>query len=139
MIFIDTGAFFALVAKRDPNHTSATEFYRDIAGREPLVTSLPVVTETSFLLCSRLGELCANKFLASVSLGLFALLDVGLGEIKRAVKISEQCADAHLGFVDCSSLTLLEAHGITEVFTFDRRRFALYKPAHTPHLNLLPG
>ncbi len=43
MIFVDTGAFYALIDRNDVNHSRAREFYRSVAGQEILCTSLPVL------------------------------------------------------------------------------------------------
>lgn len=52
MIFIDTGAFYALVDRNDKNHQRAKTFYQKIAGKEIIATSIAVLVET-WLLCEK--------------------------------------------------------------------------------------
>ncbi len=48
MIFVDTGAWFALWSAKDPNHARAVQWFR--ANRQPLLTSDCIIDETLTLL-----------------------------------------------------------------------------------------
>ncbi len=138
MIFVDSGAFYALADSNDRNHRKAATFYRDAYPRLSLVTSLPVATETWMLLNARLGAYPAEVFMKSIASGLFLFLPTDLSTLADAARIDEKYRDAQLGFVDCTTFALLERDRIEDVFTFDRKHFALYQPQFTKHLNLLP-
>lgn len=45
-LFIDTGAFIAMIDERDPLHQEAQAFYTSIRKRVTLITSLLVISET---------------------------------------------------------------------------------------------
>ena len=48
MIFVDTGAWFAVAVKNDPDHSAAMRWLS--ANREPLVTTDYVLAETATLI-----------------------------------------------------------------------------------------
>jgi predicted nucleic acid-binding protein len=138
MIFVDSGAFYALIDKNDRNHPAAKAFYYKVIEGEILATSLLVITETWLLINARLGSYFANRFIESVAKGLFSLLDLTLTDIKRALEIEYRYKEARFGFIDSSTFALLERHKIKRVFTFDRRHFALYRPTFVSHLEIAP-
>ena len=47
-------------------------------------------------------------------------------------------ADARFDFVDCCIMALVERLDITQICTFDRRDFGIFRPAHCEYLELLP-
>lgn len=66
------------------------------------------------------------------------IVPLELDDIARARDIMRQYADAPFDFVDCSIMALAERLNITQVFTFDRRDFGMFRPNHTSALQLLP-
>ena len=53
MILADTGFWLALANRRDRHHSAAARALDEV--NEPLITTWPVMTETCYLLASRLG------------------------------------------------------------------------------------
>jgi predicted nucleic acid-binding protein len=47
-------------------------------------------------------------------------------------------ASARLDFVDCCLMALSERLNITQICTYDRRDFSMFRPAHCDYLTLLP-
>jgi predicted nucleic acid-binding protein len=45
-LFVDTGAFIALVDERDPLHQASQAFYSSLKKRTTVITTLLVVSET---------------------------------------------------------------------------------------------
>ncbi|MCD4684394.1 MAG: hypothetical protein K8S97_00470 [Anaerolineae bacterium] len=45
---------------------------------------------------------------------------------------------ARFDFVDCCIMALTERLNITQVCTFDRRDFSIFRPIHCDYLDLLP-
>lgn len=138
MIFVDTGAFYALADRNDMNHRKAAAYYRDVYPREILATSIPIATETWMLINASLGPYPAEVFFKSIASDIFAMLRTDPATLAEATRIEEKYRDVHLGFVDCTSLALLERERLCDVFTFDRKHFSIYRPEFTKHLNLLP-
>lgn len=138
MILIDTGAFYALIDKNDKNHTEAKRFYKEIAGKEILCTSLPILTEAWLLIDARLESHFANKLWISASKGIFEILELGRDDLENALDIENKYHEAGFGFVDSTCFALCEKYKIHKVFTYDRKHFGIYKPSFSDFLELLP-
>ena len=67
-----------------------------------------------------------------------ALLPVEPDDVAHALALEARYADLGVGLTDAVSLALCERERITRVFTFDRRDFGAFRPAHAPALQLLP-
>jgi predicted nucleic acid-binding protein len=59
-------------------------------------------------------------------------------DLKRVREIMQMYADARLDFVDCCIMALSERLNITQICTFDRRDFVIFRPKHCDYLDLLP-
>ena len=59
-LFVDTGAWYALIDRNDPDHKNAADFFR--SNKTPLITTNFIFDETVTLLRSRLGWGIAADF-----------------------------------------------------------------------------
>ena len=117
MIFVDTGAFVALMRQKDRHHEAARRF---MAKPPLLVTSDYVVDETVTLLLTRVSRAAAEQFLTGVCASRLLRLEmVGEEGFFQAQKLFLQFRDKHWSFTDCSSLAIVKRLGIDEVFGFD--------------------
>ncbi len=118
-IFVDTGAWYALIDEKDPDHGSAREFY--INNSIPLLTTNFIFDEAVTLLMSRLGWKVASEFGEKLKKSSFVSL-VYITDIDedRAWKIFLKYKDAGFSFTDCTSFALMERVKIDTAFTFDR-------------------
>jgi hypothetical protein len=130
---------YALADKNDINHSSARQFYEQVAGKESLALSLPILTESWLLVEARLGYHFAGRLWKSVSDGVFELLEIDSGDLGKALEIENKYSQAGFGIVDATCFALCEKHRIRKVFTYDRRDFSIYKPRFAGSLELLPG
>ncbi len=64
MVIADTGFWVALANRRDQHHARAKACLEEIG--EPLITTWPVVTETCYLLLSRIGTASQRAFIESL-------------------------------------------------------------------------
>ena len=118
MIFVDTGAWFALVVPTDPDHAAAAAWFAK--NREPLITSDYVVDETLTLLRARgerrravaMGRLFFNGRIARIHF-------LSETELRAAWQAFERFADKDWSFTDCTSKVLCERLAITEAVAFD--------------------
>lgn len=102
MVFIDTGAWFALHVPTDPNHHRAVDWMQD--NEQPLVTSDYVVDETLTLLCVRreprraieVGRLLLES-------GLIRVHHVAPDEFHRAWILFQRMYAAGWSFTDCTA------------------------------------
>ena len=138
MIFVDTGAIYALIDKNDTHHTAARDFYSMHTGSGAFHVSYPVITETCMLLEIRLGNYYARKFWQSLLDEVFKIIPLQISELERALYIEYHYADACFGFVDATSMALIESGKIQKIFTFDRKHFLIFKPSVSKGIELLP-
>jgi len=123
VIFVDTGAWFALAVRNDPDHAAALAWLR--ANRESLVTSDYVLAETATLLRMRDKTSRGHRLAVSIANSLYrqesAFLEkIADGDIATALNIFRKFSDHSFSFVDCTSFALIERLGISQAFAFDR-------------------
>lgn len=138
MIFVDSGAILALMIPGDDHHEAASAYYQSIANGVAVMSSWPAILEAILSIERQKSHRIARFLIESVAAGGWPMLEVDSEIIESALRIDDQYRDARMGFVDCTSLALIERHKIQSVFTFDRRHFGLYRPRFTKHLTLVP-
>jgi len=122
-LFVDTSAFYAAADAGDRSHTRATEI---LAAGDRLVTSEHVLVESWLLLRARGGRSAAERFWASIRIGLAAVESVLPGDLDAAWRIGEIFADQDFSIVDRTSFAVMERLGVTAVASFDDD-FAIYR------------
>lgn len=123
MIFVDTGAWFAVGVRNDPDHAAAMVWLEQ--NRDPLVTTDYILAETITLIRMRdktaRGHRLAVRTATSLLRGEAAMLEkVNADDLERALSIFRTYRDHLFSFVDCTSFVVMERLGITEAFAFDR-------------------
>ncbi len=119
MIFVDSGAWFALYVSRDPHHTAAAQWLATNPG--PLLTTDYVIDETLTLLRSRGQPALSLDFGADVFGGDLAAVHYFTPvEIAAAWEVFRTFVDQEWSFTDCTSKVVLESLGIPTAFAFDR-------------------
>jgi predicted nucleic acid-binding protein len=83
MIIADTGFWVALFDSRDNHHQAVRGFVPKI--NEPLITTLPVVTEVCYLLQRRCNQVKSVAFLNEQRVGLFSLFAINELHLLRIV------------------------------------------------------
>jgi uncharacterized protein len=135
-ILIDTSFLYALSDINDKYHVQAVKFAR--SNKKTRVIPDVVLTEVTHLLYRSIGHHAILTFLKAISLTDAQLEPVSIGDLKRIHEIMEKYADAKLDFVDCCIMALAERLNISQICTFDRRDFPIFRPTHCEHLELLP-
>jgi len=120
MVFVDTGAFVARNARRDPYGQTAAQIWSELEGT-PLLTTNHVVEETLTLLARRIGyELAANmaeRIYTSRNLGI---IYTGEEDELEALGFFRKFADQRVSFTDCISFAVMRRNRLHFAFTFDR-------------------
>jgi len=117
-IFIDTGAWYAVVDKKDPDHKQAETFLKN--NKTPLLTTNFIFDETVTLLRSRLGWSTAKDFGQNLKLSSFASIVVVKDEDEeRAWQIFLKYKDQDFSFTDCTSFAIMERLKLDTAFSFD--------------------
>lgn len=126
-VFVDSGAWIALLKPRDRNHPAAAAYYRREAKR--LLTTNYVVDETATRLRYDLGLRAALTFRdlveeASNRRGLqIAWIDPRLEH--EGWQVMEQYADVELSLTDAVSAAVARRRKVQEFFGFDAHFRAL--------------
>jgi len=136
MIIADTGFFLALANGRDAHHAAALGAFAALA--EPLVTTWPVMTETSHLLLDRLGTRAHQAFLESWKRGAFVVKPLTDEAADRLCRLVEKYHQLPMDLADASLVILAEQLGHGRILSTDRRDFNTYRwKNHHPFSNLL--
>jgi predicted nucleic acid-binding protein len=125
MILTDSGFWLALFNRRDRHHARAKRIMASLD--EPLITTLPVITETAYLLLRRNGTQKAIEFIHDGRKGLFALFEFRLAHFDRAAVLMRQYADLPMDLADASLVVLAEELGHGRILSTDQRDFQTYR------------
>lgn len=120
-IFVDTGAWLAIVDKSDSLHKQAQQIYASvIRSGSILVTTNLVVSESYTLIQRRIGQKVAVQFLSSVQNSPRLLVIYSDSKIETdAQKFLRQYADQKFSYVDAVSFAVMKQREIVEAFAFD--------------------
>jgi predicted nucleic acid-binding protein len=118
MIFVDTGAWFALSVESDPDHAVATKFVTE--NREPLVTSDYVVGELLNLFVFRRQKEKGIRWISRVlnSDGV-QLISIDTQQFNEACHVYTAFMDKAWSFTDCTSYVVMKHLSIRKAFSFD--------------------
>jgi len=125
MILADTGFFIALGNNGDRYHSRAIQVISTL--REPLITTYPVITETSYLLARDAGLSVQFEFLTEVANGTFPVFDFQRQHLSRMVELMRRYANLPMDLADASLVVLAEHLGHGRILTCDRRDFSIYR------------
>lgn len=123
MILVDTGPLVALFDPRDDAHAETRALLASV--REPLLTTVAVLTETFHLLDpSSRGSAALREF---VNAGGMTVWFLSADSLTRCFELMERYADHPMDLADASLVTAAENHRTTRIFTLDRRDFTTYR------------
>ncbi len=123
MIFVDTGAWFALKATDDRFHDDAVAFHDElVTGRHgSIIVSDYILDETATLLMDTKGGEIAASFLDEVlNSKSVRLIWVEPQLFHRAVRGFKSSGSRGWSFTDCTSFELMAQLDIKQAFAFDR-------------------
>jgi predicted nucleic acid-binding protein len=116
MVFVDTGAWFALSVISDPDHAAAKDFIEQ--NRDVLVTSDYVVDELLTLFIVRRAKVKGIEWLRDVFRGL-SVIRVESGDFSEAMQVYSDFTDKAWSFTDCTSYVMMRRLKISTAFSFD--------------------
>jgi predicted nucleic acid-binding protein len=116
-VFVDTGAFYAALNRKDEYHQEAVQlFTRAVEGKWQLFTSNFVVAETHALVLTRLGRDLATDWLRDVPAAVVRVTEVDESKAKRIIFGYQ---DKEFSYCDATSFAVMERMRIREVMAFD--------------------
>ena len=131
---LDTGAWYAILDRRDRAHVPCVEAFQRITGR--LLSTEAVLTETFWLLEGvREGPRRCAEF---VHRGAVILVPTSAESLARAVALMEKYRDVPMDFADATLVTLGEEMGLDSILTLDRRGFGVYRLHGRRPFRILP-
>lgn len=120
MIFLDASFYLSLLKKRDSNHEKAAALWRSVPEDAQFITSQAVLGEVLTVGSQRhdrgLTIAFVERILASNTMVVLETASL----VARAWELFKKVTKKDVGWVDCYSLTIIEAYKIPTVFTFDR-------------------
>jgi hypothetical protein len=125
MVIADTGFWLALTDRRDAFHEAAKSAYA--ALREPLVTTWPVMTETSHLFLARHGAMAPVALLANYAQGMFEIFALDVDHARRMQALMKRYAELPMDLADASLVVLAEHLGHGRILSTDQRDFHTYR------------
>ena len=133
---IDSSFLYALYNTKTAQHAQALE-YAQQAVATPLVPTV-ILPEVGFLFLRDEGHYGMIQFLKALANSGMELRAITAVDLSRASEIMEAYASAKFDLVDCCVMALAERLSITQICTFDRRDFSIFRPSHCEFYELLP-
>jgi len=133
---IDTNFLLAMAFPKDPNHRKAREAMRVLKERR--VIAAPVLPEVFFMIATRVDYAAAVRFFRTLQSAAFHIEPLLPEDMTLMSEIMTLYEDTAFDFVDVSIMALSERLNITDVHTFDRRDFIVFRPRHCTSLVLFP-
>jgi predicted nucleic acid-binding protein len=121
-ILVDAGPLIALFDRDDAHHQAIRRLLRDTAGR--LVTTWPVVTETSHML--DFEPRAQLDFYRWVAAGGVVVHEVPQAALGRIIELVEKYGDRPMDLADATLVSAAEVLGIREIISIDRD-FDIYR------------
>ena len=135
MVLADTGYWLALANTRDRWHETAIAASRRLD--DTLVVTWPVVTETCYLMLTRLGVQAELRFIEQVSRNV-SIHEIGQKHLGAIRALMERYAHLPMDLADASLVLAATQLGEGRILSTDRRDFDTYRWKDTePFYNLL--
>ena len=125
MIFVDSGAWIALVSRGDQHHDDAVETFKDLVQQNTqFLTTDYVIDETATRLIYRVNHSIAVQFLDlikdSQETEVLTVVEIDSLLFQEAERLFRQYDTAELSFTDCTSFAVCRKYKISEAFAFDQ-------------------
>ena len=121
---------------RDKYHTQTIYLMQNLD--EGLITTWPVITETSYLLEKALGVPSQRRFIFALESDYIEISDITKQNLGRIQQLINKYADLPMDLADASLVILAEKLGHGRILSTDRRDFKTYRwKNHKPFQNLL--
>jgi predicted nucleic acid-binding protein len=139
-ILVDSSFVVALNSQKDKYYEKATVFAEIIAAMGSTTFFMPevVLTEVTYLIHREGGQLALLEYVERLRDSNPNLISLEETDFQRVFDILRLYRDADLDFVDCCLMAIAERLNITQICTFDRRDFMIFKPSHCEYFTLLP-
>lgn len=136
MILTDTGFWCAFFNAKDNHHLKSVQMMQELD--EGLITTWPVITETSFLLGKAFGVRSQLRFLSTLESKYIEISAISTQDLVRISQLIEKYEDLPMDLADASLVILAEKLGHGRILSTDIRDFQTYRwKNRKPFQNLL--
>lgn len=135
-MLIDTGPLVALIDRSDQYHRLCRETSRRYP-REPLLTTLPCLTEVNLLLLRSRRRDHQEVLFSMYRYGAIRLHHLSPSEIDQALALVLKYHDAPMSFADASLVVAAATLNLRQIFTTDSD-FRIYRLADGSALQVIP-
>lgn len=133
-LLVDAGPLVALLHRDDQDHALCVDVLRRL--REPLLTTWTPVTEAMYLLGFSVKAQCA--LLEMIERGMLQVLSLDVDDLPSIRKLMRQYVDLPMDFADATLVQIAKRQGIEQIFTLDRRDFAVYRLGRGKAFTIIP-
>ena len=133
-VILDTGPWVALIDRSEERHQECIDWLEHFEGE--IYTTEAVLTEVLYLVNFSLRAQSAA--IEQILLGLMVLVPASLSSLKRAKRLMEKYHNIPMDYADATLVCLAEDLSISEIITFDRRDFGIYRLPSGRPFHLLP-
>ncbi len=121
-VFVDTGAFLALMNEADQYHLEAKDCFRDLQSPGiQLITSNFVLDETYTRILRKGGAKVAIAFGEKIQTSRqLKIVTMERSLEKKGWEIFKKYSDHLFSYTDCTSFALMREEKIPEAFAFDK-------------------
>jgi predicted nucleic acid-binding protein len=134
-LLVDAGPLVALLNGRDRHHRACVGVLRKL--NHPLISTWMPITEAMYLLDFSIAA--QGALLEMIERGALQILEVLREDLPGIHRLMKQYRDQPMDFADASLVQAADRYGLTEIFTLDRRDFAVYRLARKRSFTILPG
>lgn len=125
MIFVDTGAWIAILNPNDQYHREAIAIYRNFQQQKArFLTTDYIIDETVTRLRYDTNHSIAVMFLERIRLlvetSVLTIVEIDKDVFEKAMVLFRQYDSARLSFTDCTSFVVCRENNIREAFAFDQ-------------------
>ena len=133
-LLVDAGPLVALLHKDDQDHALCVDVLKRL--REPLLTTWMPITEAMYLLGFSMEAQCA--LLKMIERDMLQVLSLEVDDLPSIRKLMRKYADLPMDFADATLVQVAKRQGINQIFTLDRRDFAVYRLGRGKAFNIIP-
>ncbi len=137
-VLIDTSLLLAAMFNKDEHHLEGRKAMQELKGEDVRLMPSPVVYELFYMMSTRTTYERAINLFEMLQTSAFEIVRLTDADLKRMSEIMRQYQDAEFDLPDTAVMALSERLNITQVYTFDRRDFNIFRPKHCSMLELLP-
>lgn len=137
MIIVDTGFWLALANQKDESHQAAKSTFQNLKN-ETFITTWCVVTETCYLLQTRVGVDAPKRLIQKIATSKLTVFDLKPSHCPRIEALMQKYRDLPMDLADASLVILAEELGHGRILSIDNRDFNTYRWKNTqPFKDLL--